>query len=142
MTKYTFQRDERLKSKKNIDYLFSGKGKSFGAYTLRIIWAEVDNTATSSCPVQCAVSVPKKKFSKAVQRNRIKRQLREAWRLHKHHLYAKLPVQKQYAIMLLYTGKQEATQTEIERQVQYIIRKFLRKLNTLAVPKATNKKAI
>lgn len=123
MPNYTFKKAERLKSKKIIDSLFQ-EGQSFGAYPLRIVWVPVEGNAY---PVQCTVSVSKKRFPKAVDRNRVKRQLREAWRLNKHHLYAALSAEEQYAIMLLYTGKEQAPQHEIEQSVQRIIKKFLRK---------------
>lgn len=121
---YRFKKEERLKSTKTIDSLFS-KGESFGVYPVRIVWVALDGTP-NSYPVQCAVSVSKRKFSKAVDRNRIKRQLREAWRLNKHRLYEALPDGQQYAIMLLFTGKEQFSQAAIEKSVQRIIKKFLR----------------
>ncbi len=123
MLSYTFKKAERLKSKKVIDSLFQ-EGQSFGAYPLRIVWVRTEG---NDSPVQCAVSVSKRRFPKAVDRNRIKRQLREAWRLNKHHLYQELETEEQYAIMLLFTGKEHAPQHEIEQSVQRIIKKFLRK---------------
>lgn len=129
MPTYSFKKEERLKSKKTISRLFGGEGQSFGAYPLRIIWIELEEEEGKTYPVQCAVSVSKRRFSKAVDRNRIKRQLREAWRLNKQRLYNKLPAEKRYAIMLLFTGKEQIPQAQMEKQMQYVIRKFLRKLN-------------
>ncbi len=128
MPTYSFKKAERLKSKKIIDSLFQ-QGQSFGVYPVRIVWVELENS-DNPYPVQCAVSVSKRKFPKAVDRNRIKRQLREAWRLHKHRLYEALEGEQQFGIMLLYTGKEQITQVEIERCVQRIIKKFIKRLKT------------
>lgn len=85
---------------------------------------EVDPGATY--PVQVAMSVPKKKFKKAVSRNRIRRLMREAYRINKHHLYQGLQVEEeQYAIMLIYTAVEELPLKQIEDSIQNIIRRFL-----------------
>ena len=74
MSSYTFHRDERLKSRKVIGMLFK-EGKSFGQYPLRVVYMPVEERR-SDFPAQFTVSVPKKKFPKAVSRNRIRRQVR------------------------------------------------------------------
>lgn len=56
-------------------------------------------------PVRVGFSVPKKKFRKAVERNRVKRLLREAWRLNKHMLYAVIPPETHLHIFLIFTDK-------------------------------------
>ena len=84
---FTFKKEERLKSRKLIGEMFK-KGESFGQYPLRLIWVKREEN-DNEFPIQFTVSVPKKKFPKAVQRNHIKRKVREAYRLHKHKLYEK-----------------------------------------------------
>lgn len=124
MSEFTFKRLERLKSRKLIEALFKD-GQSFGAYPLRLVWREIQ-PPVSSYPIQFTVSVSKKKFKKAVQRNRIKRQVREAWRLNKPRLYKALqPSGKQFAFMVLYTANELFEYQEIEKSMQKIIRKFL-----------------
>jgi len=119
----TFKQGERLKSRKLIGRLF-GEGHSFGAYPLRLVWLELDN-AYSDFPVQFTVSVPKRRYKLAVTRNRLKRRVREAWRLRKTELYPQLPPEKaQLAFMVIYTGKEEFTYQEIDRAMQKMIRKF------------------
>lgn len=133
----TFTRDERLKSRKTIEQLFED-GKSFGQYPLRIIWKEVEQTDWVH-PAQFALSVPKRKFPKAVHRNRIKRKVREVYRLNKHKLYRGLDQQrKQIALMILYTAKEELNYTELEKAMKGIIFRLLKKMKTTATP--TNRK--
>ncbi len=85
MPDFTFKRAERLKSRKVIEQLFK-QGQSFAQYPLRIVWVEMAEPR-SEFPAQFALSVSKKKFKRAVDRNRIRRLVREAYRLNKHVLY-------------------------------------------------------
>lgn len=120
---YTFKREERLKSRKVIGELFKG-GKSFGQYPLRLIWVEQEEKV-GDFPVQISVSVPKKKFPKAVQRNHLKRKIREAYRLNKPRLHRKLAGQeKQYAWMVLYVAKEKLPYAEIEKSMQRMMGRF------------------
>ena len=102
MEDFSFKRGERLKSRKEIARLFQ-KGQSFGQYPLRLIWLE-KKEKEGDFPIQLAVSVPKKKFKKAYQRNRIKRQIKEAYRLQRTHLYTQLEVEgRSFSWMLIYS---------------------------------------
>ena len=85
MPDFTFKRGERLKSRKVIEQLFK-RGQSFAQYPLRIVWVDMEERR-SEFPAQFALSVSKKKFKRAVDRNRIRRLVREAYRLNKHVLY-------------------------------------------------------
>lgn len=80
---YSFPREERLRSKKLITELFS-KGSSFNLYPLRFVYVKHPQLETTA--PQILVSVSKKYFKKAVDRNRLKRQMREAYRLNKAKL--------------------------------------------------------
>ncbi|MEN0051813.1 MAG: ribonuclease P protein component [Bacteroidota bacterium] len=122
MRKCTFSKNERLKSTKTIEQLFR-KGNSFAKYPLRLVWLEQENKVDA--PVQITFSVPKKKFKKAVDRNRIKRQIREAWRLNKHELLEQIP-SKSYAFMLIYTAKEPFIYADIEKSMKKIIHKFVK----------------
>ncbi len=124
MPSFTFEKSERLKSRKIIERMFNREGQSFARYPLRIIW--IETALETPYPAQFALSVPKKKFPKAVDRNRIRRQIRESYRLHKHLLYNALELhQKQYALMVLYTGKEAVSYTEIEAKMKQIILKLV-----------------
>ncbi|MEM8524163.1 MAG: ribonuclease P protein component [Bacteroidota bacterium] len=122
MRKYTFSKSERLKSTKTIEQLFK-KGNSFAKYPLRLVWLKQEGELDAQ--VQVTFSVPKKKFKKAVDRNRIKRQMREVWRLNKHQLYEQLPKQS-FAFMFIYTAKEPFPYLELEKSMKKIIHKFVK----------------
>lgn len=77
---HSFKKEERLCNIKLIEKLFSN-GSSFLVYPFRIIWLSEDSS--SNFPVQVLISVPKRKFKRAVDRNLIKRRIREVYRLQK-----------------------------------------------------------
>lgn len=106
--------------------MFQRKGKSFGMYPLRLIWIETEGTE-NEFPIQFTQSVPKRAFPKAVQRNRLRRLIREAWRLNKHRLYEKLDGEnRQFGFMIIYTAKEPFEIKKIEESVKRIIKKFVK----------------
>ena len=124
--KKKFLKAERLKSRKAIERLFSGKSPSFAQYPVRLIFRESEERG--EVPVRVTVSVPKRKFPKAVHRNRIRRQVREAWRLNKHRLYKKLPSDTPgFDFVLLYVAREPLPFAQIEQAIQIMIRRFLKK---------------
>ena len=123
---FTFTKEERLKSQKMIGQMFKG-GQSYLAYPIRVVWLPypADFHHLPNAPIQVMVSAPKRQFKTAVARNRIKRLVREAWRLHKQEMYEKLPENTpQFALMLMYIAKEELPWTEVESGVQKAIRKW------------------
>lgn len=98
--KYTLSKSERLNSKKLIERLFAGGNKSFPAFPLRVVYMPLtpeENTADASI----LISVPKKRFKHAVKRNLVKRQVREAYRHHKHILLDALKAKETPTKMIL-----------------------------------------
>ena len=104
--KFTFPKQERLSWKRHIDLLFAN-GRSFVAFPLRVIYLSVEEDALPA-PASVLISVPKKKFKRAVKRNLIKRRMREAYRIHKHDLFDALANNQQrmlVAFLYLDTGQ-------------------------------------
>src|ERR1700761_6552929 len=96
---YTFTKEERLCNKKLIDTLFHN-GSSFLCYPFKVSWLEADFAGTF--PVQIVFAVPKRRFKRAVDRNLIKRHMREAYRLNKQqYLYGPLNIHGKKIIILL-----------------------------------------
>ena len=110
-----------------IQRLFNREGQSFGHYPLRIVWLLLDEPL-SKAPAQFALSVPKKNFRRAVHRNRVRRLVREAYRLNKPRLYRALEgEERQLALMVLYTGKEELSFAEIERAMRGMLGRLVKK---------------
>ncbi|OXA82244.1 ribonuclease P protein component [Flavobacterium branchiophilum NBRC 15030 = ATCC 35035] len=121
---FTYPKSERLKSKNTIDLLFSN-GKSVSKYPLRLVFVPTQNQDNQ--PIIMGVSVSKRYFKKAVDRNYFKRILRETYRKNKSILTANCS--KQYSMMLFYQTKDRYTYSEIEIKTQQIFEKFIQNLN-------------
>ncbi len=85
----TFTKEERICSKLQLDRLFNGRSFSMSAYPIRAVFCREEALA-DEVKVKIMVSVPKKCFKRAVKRNRVKRQIREAYRLNKRCISDKL----------------------------------------------------
>ncbi len=83
MSEFSFQKGERLSGAKTISSLFQS-GRSVVSHPFRIIYNQSDAAAYPVCVV---ISVPKRLFKRAVDRNLLKRRIREAYRLNKKHFY-------------------------------------------------------
>ena len=116
---FTYPNHQKLKSKTTIDSLFS-EGKSVSKYPLRLVY--VENTKTNAEGLKMGVSVSKKYFKKAVDRNYFKRILRETYRLNKAILLENN--EKNYAFMFFYQTKERLSYTEIELKTKQLFQKF------------------
>ena len=110
---FTYPKSEKLKSRNTIDLLFS-EGNSVSKYPLRLVY--VEGNFCENIPLKMGVSVSKKHFKKAVDRNYFKRVLRETYRLNKHLLLDNLD--KPYAFMLLYQSKDRLSYDEINTNIE------------------------
>jgi ribonuclease P protein component len=101
---YSFQKEERLCSKKLLTVLFNN-GSSFLLYPFRVTWV-YSLSLNQDFPVQLLTAVPKKRFKSSVDRNAIKRKIKEAYRLNKgQYLYPRLQNNK-ILLSLNYVGNQ------------------------------------
>ncbi|HSN48515.1 MAG TPA: ribonuclease P protein component [Flavobacterium sp.] len=121
---FTYPKTEKLKSKITIDLLFS-KGKSVSKYPLRLVFVESDYgiPEASEQKLKMGVSVSKKHFKHAVDRNYFKRVLRETYRLNKHILIDNLD--KKYAFMFFYQTKDRLSYEEINTKTIQLFEKFV-----------------
>ena len=128
MQRNFFPEVERLKSRSQIDQLFKiGKSKRYGH--IRVVWHEVNDNEAAYTPFKVAFSVPKRIFKKAVDRNRLKRQMREAFRLHKHCLYEPLTENdKQLALMIVYISSDVKDYHIISDEISLCLKDIINKM--------------
>jgi ribonuclease P protein component len=122
LQRQTFRKSEKLCSRKIILDL-AKKGKVIHARSFRLSWLET--ILPILVPVQIAFSVPKRNFKSAVERNRIKRRMREVYRKNKSKIYSLiLPGKKQFALLIVYTGNTIPTLKETENQLLITLQHF------------------
>ena len=125
---FTYPKTEKLKSKITIGLLFTD-GKSVSKYPLRLVYKSSDynNPETRNFgmgeKIKMGVSVSKKNFKKAVDRNYFKRVLRETYRLNKHLLIDNLD--QPYSFMFFYQTKDRLSYEEINTKTIQLFEKFL-----------------
>ena len=119
---YTYPKTEKLKSKKTIELLFS-EGQSVSKYPLRLVY--VKNSFENEELIKFGVSVSKKYFKNAVDRNRLKRVLRECYRLNKNIISEN--IDKPMAMMFFYQSKEVLSYQEINEKTIRLFEKFAEK---------------
>lgn len=117
---FTYPKSEKLKSRTTIDLLFS-EGKSVSKYPLRLVYAPI--ILNGDQKIKMGVSVSKKYFKHATDRNYFKRVLRETYRLNKHLLLNQLD--SPYAFMFFYQSKDSLSYDEINQKTIALFEKFL-----------------
>jgi ribonuclease P protein component len=113
--RFTFPKEEHLCRKKLIDELFGKQSSSFGVYPLRMVWVKAE--APLATPPQVLISVSKRGFKRAVDRNRLKRLIREAYRLNKYRLLGQPNGQNIALLGILYTGKEKSPFALVEKKL-------------------------
>lgn len=126
-TNNRFTKEERLCSKKRIDSLFQkGKSKWNGCLSIKYLLCD----EVPDAPVQVMFSVPKKQFRRAVDRNLLKRIMREAYRLNKNDLFEKIGSDnKCLLIAFIYVGKTIKGYSVVESDIKELLVKVLKSVN-------------
>lgn len=122
----TLHKSERLDRKKVIEKMFAGGSRSFSVFPLRVVYLPVEEL---DVPVSILVSVSKRRFKRAVKRNRVKRQIREAYRLNKHLLSDALSgSQTRLAVAFIYLSDELVLSSVIEERMKIALSRIAEKL--------------
>ena len=119
----TFRKEEKLKKKNLITELFTS-GKSMSVFPLKLVYLEMDHD--SDYKIKAGVSVSKRNFKNAVDRNSIKRLMRETYRKNKYLIYDSEDTKK-HIFMFIYQGKKEESYQVIEERMVKLIDRFIAK---------------
>lgn len=124
----TLRKSERLDKKKVIEKMFAGGSRSFSVFPLRVVYLPVEEELEA--PVSILVSVSKRRFKRAVKRNRVKRQIREAYRMNKHGLLAVLTEKKcRLAVAFIYLSDQLVDSSVIEDRMKTALARIAEKVS-------------
>ena len=123
----TLCKAERLHSKFVIEKMFAGGfSRSFSVFPLRAVYMSVEQ---QEVPVSILISVPKKRFKRAVKRNRVKRQIREAYRKNKGPLWQVLQEKRLgLTIAFIYLSDELCRTEEIEEKVKVLLARIAERL--------------
>ena len=121
--KYKLEKEEKLKSKKLIEQLFA-EGNRVKSFPLQLIYLPINRSDIYSNKV--GFSVPKRSIKLAVNRNRIKRLMREVYRKNKYLFTEK--INQQYIFMFIYTSAEEIKYVDLEISLKKVCIKFLNKI--------------
>ena len=118
---FSYSHDEKLKSRKLLNAIFA-KGKSFSFYPIKVIYQRIDSPLDNL--LQVGVGVSSRHFKKAVDRNRIKRLLREAYRTQKKILVFTEPAPTKKILFFLYVGKELPDAALIQSKMAVALQKI------------------
>ncbi len=117
---HTFGKGERLCSKKRIDQLFGSDHRSLSAYPLRCVYQLEER---DGMPVEVLISVPKKLFKHAVDRNRLRRLVRESYRLNKHILWEALG-ERRLNLAFIWVGREIKDFATVESKMKNLLQRI------------------
>ena len=124
----TLHKVERLDKKKIIEKMFAGGSRSFSVFPLRVVYLPVEELEADA---SILISVSKRRFKRAVKRNRVKRQIREAYRVNKHELLNILVERKcRIAIAFIYLSDQLVESSIIEDRMRIALVRITEKMAT------------
>lgn len=123
----TFRKKERIVSNLLIETLFEkGNSQSLAAYPLRAVFLKKERQQ-GNAPVQILISVPKKRFKHAVDRNRVKRQIRESYRLHKQLLGNCISDDQELLIAFIWLSDSHCPSNEVEKRMISLLQRIAKK---------------
>lgn len=129
-SRHTFRKAERLCSKKHIEALFAGDNRSLTAYPLRAVYTETEDEKIVNCKsLSLLISVSKRHFKHAVDRNRAKRLIREAYRLNKGLLLDHLPEDTQLDLAFIWMSDELCDYAIVEAKMKTILQRIAEKIN-------------
>ena len=123
----TFKKREHIVSTRLIETLFGSGSKSMVAYPLRVVYQKIPREQTD-VPVQVLISVPKKHFKHAVDRNRVKRQVREAYRHCKQPLFEAVPDDQSLLLAFLWLSDELAPSTTVNNRIKHLVTRIAEKV--------------
>ena len=128
--RFTLKKGERLHSKKLIDLLFQKKGQiKFVSHPIILIAKKIERDTDLKFPAQILFSVSKKKIKRAVDRNLIKRRLKEGYRKNKINLYTLLESKnQQFAISIIYIGAEPESTEHLEEKIIVLLSRLINKI--------------
>ena len=122
-TRNTFKKSERLCSRILMDHLFQGDNRTASSYPIRAVFLPVEEAVQKG--VSVLISVPKKRFHDAVDRNRVKRQIREAYRKNKHALVEQVAQSgKGLLVAFIYVSAEIESTEYVEKRVIRLLDKI------------------
>lgn len=123
-----FQKQERIVSQKLIEELFGGgQSHSLAAFPLRVVYMQQERQDRQE-PVKVLVSVSKKRFHHAVDRNRVKRQIREAYRLQKQILTERIEPGQTIDMAFIWLSDQHFPTAEVSSRVRYLLERIAKRI--------------
>ncbi len=139
MSEKGFPKSERIVSQKLIDKLFtSGQSSSLTAFPLRAVFCLMPTENLNAnlhlhenAKAQLLLSVPKRRFKHAVDRNRVKRQLREAYRCNKQQLISQVPQGQMLLMAFVWMSAEHLPSPQIEQRVASLLQRVGKWLNAL-----------
>lgn len=130
MPKNTFHKSERLNSVIAIDRLFNGGSRSFSAFPIRIVYRLEDLKSTDTSNIEVLVTVSKRHFHHAVQRNRVKRQIREAYRAYRNPLKEAITLaQKKILVAFIWQDDKLWDSRDINERIEKLLCRVTEKIS-------------
>ncbi len=131
--RFTLNKNERLKSRKRIEEVFTA-GNNFFIYPIKTQFI-LSSPGKNATALQVGIAVSARNFKKAVERNRIKRLIREVYRLQKHTLQQKLEdKQKCLQVFFVYVGKEIPVFAQLHEKLRLILERLIQKVDEKNTP--------